>query len=76
MSINDDIYFQKLLFNCFNLEQNIENSGNKEKSGNNNVINNNYKKISNGNNNNDNKLYNKNMRRKVGEQIIKNRIFY
>ena len=77
MSIDDDLYFQNLLINCFVQEQYNEISDNKIKIGNNNIINDKYKKISNvNNNNNDNKQYNKNMRRKVGEQIINNKIFY
>ena len=77
MSIDDDIYFQNLIINCFVQENYNIISDNKEKNENNNIINNKYKKITNTNNNNDNiKQDNKNMRRKVGEQIISNRIFF
>ena len=78
MSIDDDIYFQNLIINCFVQEKYNIISENEEKNENNYAINNKYKKITNVNNNNNdnNKQENKNMRRKVGEQIINNKIFY
>ena len=80
LSIEDDKDFENLLINCWDLElieqKDKMNDNNKEQIDNiegNNI----YKKIQNLNTNiNENKQYNKNVRMRVGQQIINNRIFY
>ena len=79
LSIDDDKYFEMLLFNCWDLDKlnkKEERNNNNEKKENNTInIKNNYKRIVNGENN-ENKQFKNNVRMKVGSQIVNNRIFY
>ena len=79
LSIDDDKYFEMLLFNCWDLDKlnkKEEGNNNNEKKENNTInIKNNYKRIVNGENN-ENKQFKNNVRMKVGSQIVNNRIFY
>ena len=79
LSIDDDKYFEMLLFNCWDLDKlnkKEEGNNNNEKKENNTInIKNNYKRIVNGENN-ENKQFKINVRMKVGSQIVNNRIFY
>ena len=79
MCIDDDKYFEILLFNCWDLDilnkKEEGNYNNKKKENNMNNIKNNYQRMVNGENN-ENKQFKKNVRMKAGSQIMNNRIFY
>ena len=83
MCIEDDNYFENMINKCWNMDEIYEKEEQKKEKENNNNIGenndgiNNYKKISNINNvnNNENRQYSKNIRMKVGSQIINNKYY-
>lgn len=68
MYIEDDDYFEKLLKNCWNLEEeNVDENKNNNTTSNNNILTNSYQRS--------NQYNNQNIRMKTGSQIINNNIF-